>query len=177
MATVSWNSSLSVVDKVKDDSWCFQHLHQTPQDCVFRFKTGNKIYSLSSSIVSEVNNEKKIASELGLFRKYRQEPTSLFFYLCCINYYTTCWSSDILFLKHLLYHNILLVARSIPSTVIFAQFTSRTVPKRTVPKARSCSISIRRLASSEGIVASRWRACRRKSRRYAESGTKTTKIR
>ena len=167
MATVSWNSSLSVVDKVKDDSWCFQHLHQTPQDCVFRFKTGNKIYSLSSSIVSEANNEKKIASELGLFRKYRHEPTSLFLPLL----------HKLLHYMHLLYHNILLVARSIPSTVIFAQFTSRTVPKRTVLKARSCSISIRRLDSSEGIVASRWRACRRKSRRYAVSGTKTTKIR
>jgi len=73
MATISWNSSASIADKVKDDSWCFQYLHQTSQDCVFRFKTGNKIYSLSSSIVSEVNTEKKIASELGLFRKYRHD--------------------------------------------------------------------------------------------------------
>jgi len=71
MASIAWNSEASQVDKVKDDTWCYHHLHQTPNDCVFKFKFGNKTYGLTSTVSSDVSDDRKIASEIGLFRKYR----------------------------------------------------------------------------------------------------------
>ena len=73
-ARILWNSEGSTVEPafyIKDRTWSTAFTHRASDGSIITVKAGNKIYSLSRSVNSEFEPGRVVASEAGLFKRYK----------------------------------------------------------------------------------------------------------